>query len=227
MVPFCIILAVLTAIGLLLFKAHITDSIDMSRTVGCAGVLLFILACGVMVVILLTQFTGDSRTLLLLLLGSVGLVAVLYSPFVANVIGTFFTDFIYPTGGGETKSYDIAEKLTTEGRYAEAVAKYERAIEEAPDDVPPRIFIADTYCKAGQYELAAQALDEALKLDLSAEQRCQIANRLADIYLHYTDEPEKAIEVLSGIVDAYPESTFARYARERMARIRKGREQNA
>jgi tetratricopeptide (TPR) repeat protein len=125
------------------------------------------------------------------------------------------------------KSYDIAEKLTTEGRYAEAVAEYERAIEEAPDDVAPRTFLADTYCKAGQYELAARALDEALKLDLSEEERCQIANRLADIHLHYTDEPEKAIEVLSGIVDAYPESAFARYARERIARIRKPREHDA
>jgi len=225
--PFCIILAVLTVVGLLLFKAHITDSIDMSRTVGCTGVLLFIAACGVMVGILLTHFTGDSRTLLLLLLGSVGLIAVLYSPFVANVIGTFFADFIYPRGGGQTKSYDIAEKLTTEGRYAEAVAEYERAIEEAPDDAAPRVFIADTYCKARQYELAAQVLDEALKLDLSMEQRCQIANRLADIHLQYTDEPEKAIAVLSGIVDTYPDTTFARYARERMARIRKHREQNA
>ena len=221
MVAFCIILAVLTVIGALLFKAQITDSVDTTRTAGCAGVLLLIAACGVMLAILLNEFKGDPRTLLLILLGTVGLMAVLYAPFVSNVIGTFFTDFIYPTGGGETKSYDIAEKLTIDGRYAEAVAEYERAIEEDPEDATPRIMMADTYCKAGQYELAAQALDETLELDLPAEQWCHVVNRLADIYAQNTREPEKAVAVLNRIVNKYPESAFARYARERIARLRK------
>jgi tetratricopeptide (TPR) repeat protein len=226
MVAFYIILAVLTVIGALLFKTHIIDSIDTSPSIGCAGVLLFVVACGAMVAILLREFEGDPRSLLLLLLATLGLMAVLYSPFVSNVIGTFFTNFIYPAGGGEMESHDIAEKLTTEGRYTEAVAEYARAIEEDPENASPRIMMADAYSKAGQHELAAQTLEETLSLDLPAEQWCYVVNRLADIHARNTREPDKAIEMLDRIVQKYPETTFARYARERIARLRDCQEHN-
>ena len=196
MVLLYIILAAVAVVGIISFKTQISDSTDISPTVGCLGITLLVAAGGLMVVLLLTQFRGDPRTLLLLVLGTGGLMAVLYSPFVSNVFGTFLTNFIYPTGGGVTKSYDIAEKLRTEGHYAEAVAEYEKAIEEDPDDVNARILLADTYCKMEQYEQAARALLELLDRDLPAQQWCYVANRLADIFAQKMADPHKAREVL-------------------------------
>jgi hypothetical protein len=219
MVAFCIILALLTVIGALVFRAHVTDSFQVSPGVGCGGALLLFVLGGVMFVLLLKGFKGSPLTLVLIVIGLCGLMAALYAPFLANLLGTSVTDFIYPTGGGEVKSYDIAEKLTVEGRYTEAVAEYERVIEEDPEDVTARVRVADIHCRTNQYDLAAQALNEALELDLPPEKWSHIANRLADVFAQKMYEPQKAAAVLSKIAKKYPHTEFARYALERIARL--------
>jgi tetratricopeptide (TPR) repeat protein len=219
MVAFCIILAILTIIGVLLLRAHLSDSFHVSPGVGCGGAALLLAAGCAMLAALLRAFSGNPLMLALIVIGVCGLMAALYSPFLANLIGTSVTDFIYPTGGGEVRSYDIAEKLTIEGRYTEAVAEYERVIEDDPEDVIPRIRIADIHCRTGQFDSAAQALDSALQLDLPAEKWCHIANRLADVFAQSMYEPRKAAAVLNKIAQKYPHTEFARYACERVARL--------
>lgn len=219
MVAFCVILAILTVIGALLLRAHLADSFQVRPGVGCAGAFLLLAAGAAMLAALMRAFNGHPLTLALIVIGVCGLMAALYSPFLANLIGTSFTDFIYPTGAGEVKSYDIAEKLTVEGCYTEAVAEYERFIEDDPEDVTPRIRIAEIYCKTGQFDSAAQALDSALQLDLPAEKWCPIANRLADVFAQNMCEPRKAAAVLNKIAQKYPHTEFARYASERIARL--------
>lgn len=219
MVAFCIILAVLVIVGALVFRACLVDSVQITPGVGCAAALLLLVAGGAMFAFLLKEFEGGSLALLFIVIGTCGLLAALYSPFLANVAGTSFTNFIYPTAAGKVKSYDIGEKLTIEGRYTEAAVEYERAIEEDPEDVNPRMLIADVYCRTAQYDLAVQALDEALQLDLSAEKWCHVANRLADVFAQKKGEPQKAAAVLNRIVEKFPRTEFARYARERIARL--------
>jgi tetratricopeptide (TPR) repeat protein len=219
MVAFCVILAVLVVIGALVFRAHVTDSLEVSPGVGWGGALLLFVLGGVMFVLLLKGFKGSPLTLVLIVIGLCGLMAALYAPFLANLLGTSVTDFIYPTGGGEVKSYDIAEKLTVEERYTEAIAEYERVIGEDPEDVVPRVRLADVHCRTKRYDLAVQALNEALELDLPPERWFHIANRLADVLAQDMYEPQKAAAVLSKIARKYPQTEFARYALERIARL--------
>lgn len=219
MVVFFVILAVLTIIGALVLRTHYRDSFRVTPGVGCAGGSLLLVAGGVMLAALLKGFTGSPLMLALVVIAVCGLMAALYAPFLANLFGTSVVDFIYPTGGGEVKTYDIAEKLTVEGRYADAVDEYERIIQEDPEDVEPRIRIADIYCKTGQYDLAVRALHAALQLDLPPEKWCHVANRLADLFAQKMCEPRKAKAVLGRIEQKYPHTEFARYARERIARL--------
>ena len=135
------------------------------------------------------------------------------------MFSSFFERVLFPPGGGEIKSYDLAEKFTSEGRYSEAIAEYEKAIEEDPEDVNARLFIADVCCKTDQYEQAARTLLETLEHDLPAEKWCHIANRLADILVQKMSEPNEAVQILAKNDEKYPRTKFARYAQERIDRI--------
>ena len=219
MVLFSIILTVVIAVGVISFKAQITDSADTEPSAGCAGLLLLAAAFIAILVLATREFGHNPRTLLFVVLPIGAIVAALYSPFITSVFSSFFERVLFPSGGGEIKRHDIAQKLTSEGRYSEAVAEYQKAIEADPEDVNARVLIADVYCRMDQYEQAARTLLEALEQDLPAEKWCPIANRLADIFVQKMSEPHEAVQVLKRILEKYPKTKSARYARERIARI--------
>ncbi len=213
------ILAVVVAVGALSFKAQITGSADTEPGAGCAGLVLLAVAFFAILGLATQEFGHNPRTLLFVVLLIGAVVATLYSPFIASVFSSFFERVLFPPGGGEIKSYDIAEKFASQGLYSEAIAEYEKAIEEDPEDVNARLFLADVYCKMDQYEQAARTLLETLEHDLPAEKWCHIANRLADILVQKTGAPDEAVRILTRIVEKYPRTKFARYAQERIERI--------
>jgi len=220
MILFFIILAVVVIVGVLSFKAQMTGSADVKPGAGCAGMVLLAAAFCTMIVLLRESLGVDFMSLaVMLLIGAI--VAVLYAPFISGVFASFFDSLVYPTGGGKLRSYDIAEKLVREARYTEAIAEYEKAIENDPEDLAPQIAIADMHCKMGQYDQAAQILLQVLDKDMPPETWCHTANRLVDIFAHKLGDAQKAVTILERIVQKYPDSTFAPYARERVARISK------
>jgi hypothetical protein len=219
MILFGIILALVLVVGAISFKAEMSDSTNIRPGMGCAGVIVLAAVIPAMLSVLVGALRSDPFVLLLAIVLTGLAVAVLYTPFIAGVCSSFFERFLFPPAGEVKKTYDIAEKLTSEGRYTEAVAEYERVIDEDPEDVEARLLLGDVQCKMDQYELAARTFTEALELDLPPEKWCYIANRLADVLVRKTGEPQEAVRVLKRIAEKYPKAKFARYARERIERI--------
>jgi len=219
MILFGIVLVIVLIVGAISFKAEMSDSTSIQPGMGCVGVVLLAAVVPAMLCLLVRELRSEPLLLLLAILLTGTVVAVLYTPFIAGVCSSFFERLLFPSAGEVKKTYDIAEKLTSEGRYTEAIAEYQKAVEEDPEDVEARLFLAAVYCKMDQYELAARTFTEALELDLPAEKWCHIANRLADVLVRKMGEPHEAVRTLNRITKKYPRSKFARYACERIERI--------
>ena len=219
MILFGIILVAVLIVGAFSFKAEMSDSTNIQPSMGCVGVIVLAAVIPAMFSLLVGALRSDPFVLLAAVVLTGLAVAVLYTPFIAGVCSSFFERLLFPSAGEVRKTYDIAEKLTSEGRYTEAVAEYEKVIEEDPEDVDARLLLGDVQCKMDQYELAARTFADALELDLPPEQWCHIANRLADILALKMGEPHEAVRMLNRIAKKYPKTKFARYARERIERI--------
>ena len=154
MVLFSIILTVVIAAGVISFKAQITDSADTEPSAGCAGLLLLAAAFIAILVLATREFGHNPRTLLFVVLPIGAIVAALYSPFITSVFSSFFERVLFPSGGGEIKRHDIAQKLTSEGRYSEAVAEYQKAIEADPIFGSPYYYVGSVYYTLGEYDKA-------------------------------------------------------------------------
>jgi tetratricopeptide (TPR) repeat protein len=117
------------------------------------------------------------------------------------------------------KSYSKAERKIIEDDLGGSVAEYEHAVTEDPDDVEARLRLAEVLFKNADHEKSAEAYEEVLQRErkLSAERRSLILTRLANIHADKFGDKEKARELLQSIIDAYPETRFSEYAKERLA----------
>jgi hypothetical protein len=64
----------------------------------------------------------------------------------------------------------------------------------------------------------------ALSSDMSAAERVAVMNRIADLHLHNRNDPAAALSVLRRIIKDFPDTSFALYARERGANIKRDRQ---
>ena len=127
-------------------------------------------------------------------------------------------------GGKADMLYAEAKKCELERNYKGAVEIYRRAIKMDAKNPEPRKRMADLYLRLRKYDAAIGCMGEILDRcrGMTDGERCSLMNRMADIHLSNKRDPASAVEVLERLVEQYPKSTSALYARERIAEIRKG-----
>jgi len=125
--------------------------------------------------------------------------------------------------GGKIKQVDAhAGALVSERKYNEAIQLYRQAIAKDRKDPSLRLKLADIYLKIRDYDHALEYIEEAVRMPkgLSEDERCQRINRLADLYLQHKGDRASAIRALQLIINDYPRSKSAIFARERIGQIR-------
>jgi tetratricopeptide (TPR) repeat protein len=128
-------------------------------------------------------------------------------------------------GGGHVgtkREYSRAQALAMRGEYRAAVAEYEAAAEEFPEDPEPLILGARVLRDGlKDLEAAAEWLRRARdrpRLQPSAD--ITIARELVDLYDGPLETPEKALPELARIAATYPGTTAGEWAGRQLARLR-------
>lgn len=163
--------------------------------------------------------------------GSVGVITILYVVLLAILIlpvgflgaelftVTFFPD---PSKGLKLlKVHSEAEKKVIDDDIPGAIEEYEKIIAGDPADIAARLRMADLCNEAKQYEKAAAAYEVLAKKPqgLGVDQHCSVLTRLSEIYARHLGEYEKARAAVQMIIDKYPDTEYARFAKDRLANL--------
>lgn len=147
------------------------------------------------------------------------IIAWLYAGNLSNGIAGFM---LGGTGGKGDKALGLARRYEIDGDYQAAVAVYNRVIKRQKKNPLPRIKLAELHYKLGDYDRFVRYMDEALAVGskLPQGERCELINRIADAHLHRRKDPASAIAILRRLVQQFPDSKYALYARERIMQIK-------
>ena len=128
-------------------------------------------------------------------------------------------------GGGNTgtkREYSIARMHVVRGHWDQALAAYEQAAVENPDDPEPLIRGAevlrdglDDPDRAVEWLLRARSVQR-----LEPGEDITIARDLVELYDGPLGEPARAIPELARLAETYPDTRTAEWARNEMARLR-------
>lgn len=124
--------------------------------------------------------------------------------------------------GKVKKTYSLAEKYEVEHKYEAAIELYKQAFEKDKKDPAPRKKLADLYYRLRDYDNCLKYMHEALSMpgEMSEPERCDLMNRIADVYLQYKNDRASAVEILRRIINESPKSKYAVYARDRIMQIK-------
>ena len=116
------------------------------------------------------------------------------------------------------KVYSAAEKKVAEDDLPGAIEEYEAVIARHPNDIAPRLRMADLCHEAKQYERAAAAYEKLAgkPQGLNVDQHCSVLTRLSEIYARHLGQLEKARETVQEIIERYPDTDYAKFAKERL-----------
>jgi len=114
-----------------------------------------------------------------------------------------------------------AEKKVAQDDLPGAIEEYEKVLAKRPSDIAARLRMADLCNEAKQYEKAASAYEVLVKKPkgLGVDQHCSVLTRLSEIYARHLGEHEKARATVQMIIDKYPDSEYAGFAKERLANL--------
>lgn len=119
------------------------------------------LALGLMVTVA-SDVTSGIKTFALVV-GIAGGGSLLFS----ELVGRTTAQILHPTAAGRTRGYSAPAALAAKGRYEEAIAAYQVAAGENPDDPLPCLKIARIYAeRVGDAELALRWFREARSRDI-------------------------------------------------------------
>jgi hypothetical protein len=120
------------------------------------------------------------------------------------------------------REYSYAESLAVRGQYQEAIDAYEVLLSEMPGDPEPYLRIARLYRdRLGDADRALQWFKRA-RADARMERGLEMAvtQEVAEYLLHRSGDPRRAIPELARIVDRFPGTPAADWARAQMAQLR-------
>jgi len=128
-------------------------------------------------------------------------------------------------GGGNTpyeEQFSQEQALVMQRDYAAALALYEQRIAATLAEPRVRMAAADLYVTHGQNPVrAAELYREVQRIpNVMSGHDIYVSNKLADLYLGPLEAPGKALVELRRLVDRYPGSTAARYARTAIANLK-------
>lgn len=121
------------------------------------------------------------------------------------------------------RQYSGAEALVGRGRYEEAAALYQRAIEERPRDGVPYARLARVRLRQGRHEEAIEALRRAQrKADLTVEQDVFLTRQIHEIAATKLSDPAQAVDDIHLLIERCPEGPHLDWAHRTLAEIRDG-----
>lgn len=132
---------------------------------------------------------------------------------------------IYDPRGGGTPSrpgYSQPESLAVRGRFEEAIAAYEAAAAEEPDDPEPWLRIARMeHTDLRRPRRALEAL-RAARVRVAAESPTAmlIAREIAELYLGDLREPTRAMPELARLATEFPDTPTGAWAKLQLADLR-------
>jgi tetratricopeptide (TPR) repeat protein len=199
-----------------LFDRHGPAALERIRLVMYSA-MVFVLALGTLAVTI-----GLSvRAIALSLLAATVVGCAVH--FLVNAVGS--ASRVLAIGGEPSTSdeqYSYHQSLVVQGRIDEALAAFEAVIATSPDAIEPRILAAEIY---GRTPTGAARAAELLR----QAQRCRTitpgrdiyaTNRLVDLLLGPLADPSRALVELRRIIEKYPTSAAAKYARQALTRIK-------
>jgi len=119
------------------------------------------------------------------------------------------------------RAHTEAEKKVAQDNLPGAIEEYENLIAKDPNDIPARMRMAELCSEIEDFEKAAKAYEGTLKKAhlLGVDRHCSVLTRLSEIYARNLGEPERARELVRVIVDKYPDTEYAAFARERLENL--------
>lgn len=147
---------------------------------------------------------------------------------IAYVTGRSVMRFVAPSG--ETtpyqRSFSAQEALAIAGHVDEAIASYEELIAADATDPEVRLAAAELYVRTRRDPRRAEALyREARRLPgLAPVRDLWISNRLVDLYRGQLDDEGRAMVELRRIVERFPSTREAGFAREAIVRMKERKE---
>lgn len=118
--------------------------------------------------------------------------------------------------------FSYADSLAARGLYDGAVAAYRNAAEESPETPEPLLRAARVLRDAlERYPEAVELLREA-RAHPSADERFDelVTREIVEIHVNRLDEPARALPELARLIERYPDSPGAEWARRRIAELR-------
>ena len=198
-------------------RSRDVDAVGRARSVQALGWALFAgLPMGGLVGLVLGHpFLG-----LILGPGLIWLVAV----GLAEIMGRGASGLYAPSGSRTPRrtDYSYAESLAVRGELEEAVAVYEAAILEAPEDPEPYLRIARLQ-RDGRKDLdeAVAWFKRALReATVSGGQEVRARRELAEIYLYQRHEPRRAAPELARLAERFPELPDGAWAAGELQKIK-------
>jgi hypothetical protein len=144
--------------------------------------------------------------------------------FIANSAGGAMRAVLMPSGYTTPyqEGFSDIEALIVRGEFEAAAERWEAAIAERVGDVEVRVRAAEFYLR--EYPRPERALASLREVQgwehTSPERELYVTQRLVDLYLGPLQQPGRALVELRRIVERFPGSTAARFAREGMRTIK-------
>ena len=119
------------------------------------------------------------------------------------------------------KPHTEAEKRVVQDDLPGAIEEYEKVLKDNPGDLDARLRMAEVCIEAKQYKKAAETYEAVLKKfpKLAIERHSVVLTQLSEIYGRHIGEIEKARESIQVIIDKYPDSNYAKFAKERLSNL--------
>ena len=119
------------------------------------------------------------------------------------------------------KVHTEAERKVSDDDLPGAIEEYEKVLAKDSSDVAARLRMADLCNEAKQYEKAVAAYEVLLKKPqgLGVDQHCSVLTRLSEICARQLGEYEKARGAVQMIIDKYPDTEYAKFAKDRLANL--------
>jgi len=114
------------------------------------------------------------------------------------------------------KTYDRAEAAEMRKDYGLAVELYKHEVEIDPADGEAQRRLGEAYAKDGNYGQAASELQKAVELIEDPDKKRSLMLRISNLFADLIGDKKSAVRELQRIIEDYPESKQAGFARIRL-----------
>jgi hypothetical protein len=120
------------------------------------------------------------------------------------------------------EQYSYQQALVMQGKVDEALESFEAVIAEKPAEVDPRVKAAELYAREKQnHKRAAELFRQVQRIEtVTPGEDIYVTNRLVDLFVGPLNHPGRALVELRRLVDRYPGSDAAAYARDALVALK-------